>query len=60
MHHLNVLKRFFVLAYVIAEHAANNEAGVKGNRKYFFKRADIKNYNVLIDGRFFMINQSII
>ena len=25
-------------------------AGIKDNKKYFFPRAEIKNYNVLIDG----------
>ena len=47
------VKRLFVLAYVIAADAANNEAGIKNNRKYFLPRGEIENYNVLIDGRNF-------
>ena len=47
------VKILFVLAYVIAQNAANDEAGIKGTRKYFLLRAEIENYNVLIDGRNF-------
>ena len=47
------VKRLFVLAYVIVADAANNEAGIKNNRKYFLPRGEIENYNVLIDGRNF-------
>ena len=43
----------FVLAYVVAVGAANDEAGIKDNKKYFLLRGEIKNYNVLIDGRNF-------
>ena len=50
---LQGVKRLFVLAYVIDEGAANNEAGIKNNRKYFLPRGKIENYNVLIDGRHF-------
>ena len=50
---MNAVKRLFVLAYVIAADAANNEAGIKNNRKYFLPRGEIENYNVLIDGRNF-------
>ena len=49
MHRFKVLK-----AYNIA--AGNNsdqEAGIKNNKKYFLPRGEIKNYNVLIDGRNF-------
>ena len=45
------VKRLFVLNYVIDTGAANNEAGIKNNRKYFLPRRKIENYNVLIDGR---------
>ena len=46
-----VIKRLFVLAYVIAAgDNADQEAGIKDNRKYFLPRGEIKNYNVLIDG----------
>ena len=47
------VKRVFVLVYTIAVNAANNEAGIKDYRKYFLPRGEIKNYNVLIDGRNF-------
>ena len=46
------VRRFF-LAYVVAAGAANDEAGIKDNKKYFLPRGEIKNYNVLIDGRNF-------
>ena len=45
--------RLFVLAYAIAAGAENNEADIKENKKYFLPRGEIKNYNVLIDGRNF-------
>ena len=45
------MNRLFVLAF------DNNENGKKverdSHRKYFLPRADITNYNVLIDGRHF-------
>ena len=47
------VRRLFALAYVIAAGAANNEVGIKNNRKYFLPRGEIENYNVLIDGRNF-------
>ena len=50
------VRRSFVLAYFITD-GVNDEAGIKNNRKYFLPRGEIKNYNVLIDGRNFMINQ---
>ena len=46
------VKRLFVLAYVIVADAANNEVGIK-KIKYFLPSGEIKNYNVLIDGRNF-------
>ena len=45
------VRRLFVLAYAIAANSANNEAGIKDNRKYFLPRREIENYNVLIDGQ---------
>ena len=45
------VKILFFLAYDIAAGAANNEAGIKNNRKFFLTRGEIKNYTVLIDGR---------
>ena len=53
------VRRLFVLAYVVAAGAANDEAGIKDNKKYFLPRGEIKNCNVLIDGRYFYY-QSII
>ena len=48
------VKGLFVLAYVIAlGDNAGQEAGIKDNKKYFLPRGEIKNYNVLIDGRYF-------
>ena len=47
------VKRLFVLAYILAADATNDEGGIKHNKKYFLLRIDIKNYNVLIDGRNF-------
>ena len=43
------LKRLSVLAYFIAENG-NDEAGIKSNKKYFLRRGEIKNYNVLMVG----------
>ena len=47
------VKRLFVLACFIADGAANDEAGLRSNKKYFLPGGKIKNYNVLIDGRNF-------
>ena len=48
------VKRLFFLAYFIAAgNDADQEVGIKDNRKYFLPRGKIKNYNVLIDGRNF-------
>ena len=45
------VRRLFVLAYDAAD---DNEAGMKDSqKKYFFPRADIGSYNVLIDGKKF-------
>ena len=33
-----VIKRLFVLAYVTAANAANNKAGIKDNKKFFFSK----------------------
>ena len=47
----------FILAYTIAapvgDNPADDTAGIKNNKKYFLPRGEIKNYNVLIDGRNF-------
>ena len=44
------VRRLSVLAYFVSSNA-NDEAGIKGNKKFFLSREEIKNYNVLIDGR---------
>ena len=52
-HHLKVLKYIFFLGYVITAGAdANNEADIRGNRKYFLPRGKIQNY-VMLDERNF-------
>ena len=47
------MKRLFALTYVTDASAANNEAGIKNNQKYFLPRREIENYDVLIGGRNF-------
>ena len=48
------VKSLFVLAYFVASsNDADEEAGIKDNKKYFLPRGEIKNYSVLIDGRNF-------
>ena len=47
------VRRLIVLAYVVAACAANDEAGIKNNKKLFLPRGEIKNHNILIDGRNF-------
>ena len=49
---LQGVRRLFVLAYAITA-GENNKAGIKNNKKYFLPRGEIKNCNVLIDGRNF-------
>ena len=48
-----VLRRLFVLAYVVAAGATNDEADIKDNEKYFIPGGEINNYIALIDGRNF-------
>ena len=46
------VRRLFVLAYFVAAgNNADQEARIKDNKKHFLPRGEIKNYNVLIDGR---------
>ena len=47
------VRRLFVLAYVIAAGAANDEAGIKNNKRNFLPTGEINNCNVLIDGKNF-------
>ena len=47
------VKRLFALAYFVAAGAENDEASIKNYKNYFLSRGEIKNYNVLIDGRNF-------
>ena len=45
------VERLFVFAYFVAAVAnADEEAGIKDNKKYFLLRGEINNYSVLIDG----------
>ena len=47
--------RLFVLAYVVAAGAVNDEAGIKDNKKYFFQEERLKiiTYWLIEDGRNF-------
>ena len=45
------VKILFILAYLIDD--TDDTAGIKNNEKYFLPRGDIKNYNLLTDGRNF-------
>ena len=47
------VRRLFVHVYFVLAVAADNEAGIKVNKKYFLPRGQIKNYNVLINRRNF-------
>ena len=48
------VRRLFVLAYFVAAGAiVDEETGIKDDKKHFIPRGEIKNYNVLIDGRNF-------
>ena len=49
MHRFKVLKAY----NIAAGNNADQEAGIKNNKKYFLPRGEIKNYNMLIDGRNF-------
>ena len=42
---LQGVKRLLVLAYIIDAGTANNEAGIKTNKKYFLPRGEFENYN---------------
>ena len=50
---LQGVRRLFVLAYVVAAGAAENEARIRNNNKYIISRGKIKYYMVLADGRNF-------
>ena len=51
---LQGVKRVFVLSYFVAAgNNADEEMGIKDNKKYFLPRGEIKNCKVLIDGRIF-------
>ena len=39
------VRRLFVLAYVVAAGAANDETCIKNNKQFFLQRGDINNYN---------------
>ena len=44
------VRRLFLITSVVTVGAANNEAGIKNNRKYFLPRGEFENYNVYING----------
>ena len=50
------VNRLFVIAFNNTDSNAN-QVERNSHRKYFLPRVNITNYNVLIDGRNFMINQ---
>ena len=43
------VRKLFVLAFVVAAGAANDETGIKDNKMYFLPMGEINNYNVLIN-----------
>ena len=43
------VRKLFVLAFVVAAGAANDETGIKDNKMYVFPMGEINNYNVLIN-----------
>ena len=45
------IRKLLLLACVVPACSTNEKAGTKGNSKYFLPRGEIKNCNVLIDGR---------
>ena len=49
------VKRLFFLVYFVAGPTADEEAGIKDNRKYFLPKGEINNCNVFIDGRHFYV-----
>ena len=55
--HLFKALKDFVLAY---HSTADDNVGIRNNKKYFLPRAGIKNYSLLIDGRNFYDNQLMI
>ena len=49
-----------VIAYFVAAGVdADVDKGIKGNKKYFFPRWEIRNYNVLIYLKKCIINQNV-
>ena len=52
--YMNYLVLHFKILFILAYDATDdNNLGIKNNKKYFLPKAEIKNYNVLIDGRNF-------
>ena len=51
MRHFKELEYYLFLLMLLLQVLQNNEAGIKDSKKYFLPRGEIKNYNVLIDGR---------
>ena len=48
-----VRRLFFIACVIIAAGAANDDTGIKNNKKYFLPREKYNNSNILIDGRHF-------
>ena len=51
------VRRLFVLAYVVAAGAANDEAGIKDNKKYFFQEKRLKIITYWLMEKIFMNSQ---
>ena len=51
MHHFKALEHHLFLLMLLLQVSQMMKAGIEDNKKYFLPRGEIKNYNVLIDGR---------
>ena len=56
-YNVSSVRRLFVLAYVVAAGAANDEAGIKDNKKYFFQEKRLKIITYWLMEEIFMISQ---
>ena len=55
------VKMLFFLAYMVAAGTnADDETGIKDNKKNFHSREEVENYNELNVEKVFMTNQSVI
>ena len=53
MHHFKALEHHLFLLMLLLQVSQMMKAGIEDNKKYFLPRGEIKNYDVLIDGRNF-------